>query len=262
MKIVDLNKKNEALYFVCLEDWSDDMKEAADHKAKWYKEMKNKGLRVKLAQSADGIIAGMIQYVPIEYSFAKGEYLYIILCIWVHGHKRGIGDYRKRGIGKALLSAAEDDVKKIGAKGLVAWGLMIPAFIKASWYKKQGYEIVDKDGITALLWKPFLESAVKPTIIKQKKKPERIQGQVTVYAFKNGWCPVFNLAYERAKKSCASFQEKVVFREFDTTKKEVFEEWGIRDGLFVDDKLLRTGPPPSYEKIYGIIEKRVKKIKG
>ena len=36
--------------------------------------------------------------------------------------------------------------------------------------------------------------------------------------------------------------------------------WGFVDELFVDGKSVRTGPPPSYEKIHSIIAKRVRKL--
>jgi len=39
------------------------------------------------------------------------------------------------------------------------------------------------------------------------------------------------------------------------------EEWGIPNGLYIDGKAVRTGPPPSYKKIYKLIEKRIKKLK-
>jgi len=52
----------------------------------------------------------------------------------------------------------------------------------------------------------------------------------------------------------------VVFREIDTFDRERFLEWGIADALFIDDKQVRTGPPPSYEKIKKIIAKRVRKL--
>ncbi len=52
--------------------------------------------------------------------------LYFILCIWVHGHKQGPGNLQKRGMGKALLQAAEDDARDLGAKGIAAWGLWLP----------------------------------------------------------------------------------------------------------------------------------------
>ena len=132
MEIIDLNDKYEKLYFVCLEDWSEDMKEAGDHKAVWYSKMKDKGLRVKLALDNDGEVGGMIQYTPIEHSFAEGNDLYFINCIWVHGHKKGRGNFQKKGMGKALLQAAEDDAKTLGAKGIAAWGIPLPFWMKAS----------------------------------------------------------------------------------------------------------------------------------
>jgi hypothetical protein len=82
-----------------------------------------------------------------------------------------------------------------------------------------------------------------------------------VDAFKNGWCPASNLTFERAKRASAEFGDKVVFKEYDTTDSEVFSEWGMMDALFVDGKEVQTGPPPSYEKIYNIIEKKAKKLK-
>ncbi|HJX71510.1 MAG TPA: hypothetical protein VJ346_06150, partial [Bacteroidales bacterium] len=72
MKIIDLDERNKSLYFVCLEDWSDEMKESGNHKECWYNQMQNKGLRVKLAEDDNGTVGGMIQYLPVEYSNAAG----------------------------------------------------------------------------------------------------------------------------------------------------------------------------------------------
>jgi len=47
MNIIDLNPETESIYFCCLEDWSDEIKEAGDHKACWYRSMKDKGLIAK-----------------------------------------------------------------------------------------------------------------------------------------------------------------------------------------------------------------------
>ncbi len=162
MKIIDLNEEYKSLYFVCLEDWSDEMKEAGNHKELWYNEMQGKGLRVKLALDADDRVGGMIEYMPIEYSFAEGSGLYFVNCIWVHGHKKGRGNFQKRGMGKALLHAAEEDVKRLGSQGLVAWGISMPFWMKASWYKKQGYVKVDAEKGMVLLWKPFTAEASPP----------------------------------------------------------------------------------------------------
>ncbi|MFC1864827.1 hypothetical protein ACFLYG_03260 [Chloroflexota bacterium] len=262
MKIIDITDEYEPLYFVCLEDWSEEIKEAGNHKEVWYNKMKDKGLRVKLALNDDGKVGGMIQYVPAEHSLVEGKELYFINCIWVHGHKQGRGDFQKSGMGKALLRAAENDVKYIGAKGITAWGIPLPFWMKASWFRKQGYTKVDKQGILGpvLLWKPFTYDAIPPKWIKQNKRPEMTPGKVTVTAFLNGWCPAQNMVFERARRAAAEFGDKVVFREINTFDREVFSQWGISDALFVDGKQVQTGPPPSYEKIKKIITKKVRKL--
>ena len=262
MKVIDLTEEHVPLYLVCLEDWSDEIKEAGDHKRVWYDKMKDKGLRVKLALDDDGNVGGMIQYAPIEHSFVEGADLYFINCIWVHGHKQGRGNFQKRGMGRALLQAAEDDARAMGAKGMAAWGVWLPFWMKASWFKKQGYKKADKQGMAVLLWKPFTESAAPPKWIKPKKKPEKIPAQVTVTGFLNGWCPAQNLAFERARRATAEFGDNVVFREINTFDRETLREWGIADALFVDDKQVRMGPPPSYEKIRRMIAKRAKRLGG
>lgn len=260
MKIIDLDKKNEPLYFVCLEDWSDEMKEGGNHKETWYNKMKDKKLCVKLAVDDQGKVGGMIQYLPIEHSFARGKDLYFISCIWVHGYKTGRGNFQKRGMGKALIQAAEKDAETRGAKGIAAWGLSLPFWMKASWFKKQGYKKIDKQGIRVLLWKPFSKDAEAPEWVRQKKTPEIQPGKVIVTAFLNGWCPAQNIVFERAKRAASEFGDKVVFNEMYTFDRDVFLEWGISDALFIDDKQVRTGPPPSFEKIRKKIIKKVKKI--
>jgi len=263
MQIIDLPKEHEPLYFVCLEDWGGELqKEAGNHKETWYGKMKGKDLRVKLALDDGGEVGGMIQYVPIEHSFAEGKDLYVVLCIWVHGHKQGRGNFQKRGMGRALLEAAEVDVRDRGAKGIAAWGIPLPFWMKASWFRKQGYTKVDKLGFLGqvLLWKPFTGDIAPPRWVRQKRKPEITPGQVTVTAFSNGWCPVQNLALEKAKRATAEYGDEVVFHQIDTFDREAFLEWGISDTLYIDDKQVRTGPPPSYEKIRKLIAKKASRL--
>jgi GNAT superfamily N-acetyltransferase len=261
MDIIDLNEKYRNTYLVCLEDWSDEIKEGGNHKEAWFQRMKDKGLRVKLA--VDGEKAcGMIHYVPIEHSFAEGKDAYFVHCVWVHGYKKGVGNYQKRGIGKALLRAAEEDAKMMGAKGLAAWGISMPFFMRASWFKKQGYKKVDKAGMQVLLWKPFAEDAVAPKWIREKKRPPKKEGKVSVTAFLNGWCPAMNMTFERAKRAAREFGDQVEFQDIRTIDRATFLDWGIADAVFIDGKPVRTGPPPSYDKIKKKIAKRVKKLKS
>lgn len=260
MRIVDLTNEHLDSYVVCLEDWSDEMKEAGDHKRCWYDRAKRQGFRVKLAVDDAGTVGGMIQYGPIGSSFAAGEGLYFVYCVWVHGYKQGRGDFQKRGMGKALLGAAEEDARRLGAHGMAAWGLSLPVWMKAAWFKKHGYAKVDKQSVQVLLWKPFTNSAVPPAWIRQRKVPERIPGKVIVTSFRNGWCPAQNLVHERAKRAAKACGERVILEAIDTSDREAFLEWGIWDGLFIDGREVRTGPPPSYEKLKRRIEKRLKRL--
>ena len=261
MKIVDLSPEYEAVYFKCLEDWSDEMAESGDHKACWYQKMKDKGLIVKLALDDEGKAGGMIQAIPIEDSVAEGENLYFIPCTWVHGYKKGRGNFQKKGMGKALLGAVEDEVRRLGKYGLVAWGLALPFWMKASWYKKQGFRTADRKGIALMVWKPFHPDAQKPRWIKRRRKPVCLAGVVTVTGFINGACPAGNITFERAKRAAAAFGDRVRFEKIDTSNRETFLEWGLSDSIYIDNKEITNGPPLSYEKILKKIRRQLKKRK-
>ena len=126
MRIVDVDETTKPLFCQCLEDWPDDVREAGDRRCRWVERFTRRGLRAKLALDDAGTPGGMIQYLPIEESTVDGTGLYFIPCIWVHGHERGRGNFQGHGMGRALLAAAEEDARALGAKGMAAWGLWLP----------------------------------------------------------------------------------------------------------------------------------------
>ena len=261
MDIIDLSEETKQEYCCCLEEWSEEMRDGVRRKECWIDSMRDKlGLRVKLARNDQGITAGMIHYAPIEYSWAEGDNLYFVYCIWVHGHKNGRGDMRKQGAGSALLKSAEEDVKSLGGNGLVLWGLSIPIFMPAGWFKKHGYRKVDRNGISLLLWKPFNKDAAPPHWIKEKKTPESKPGVVTVTALNHGWCTGTDGMIERARAVCDEYGDKVSYREIDTSRKDAVYEWGLTDALFVDSKNIYRGPPLTEIQIRKAIDKKVRKL--
>jgi len=261
-QIINLDEKNKPSYFICLERDSPDMKEAGGHKAHWYNTMREKGLGIKIAVDKMGNAVGMIQYTPIEYSLAQGENCYFINCIWIPRSKDKALNYRRTGMGKALLKSAEKDAKQRGSKGMVAWGMAMPFFIKASWYKKQGYLPVDKQGIQVLLWKPFTQDITPPKWIMQKKTPQagKHPGKVTVTVFISGACPVQNFHCERAKRAAAELGYRVVVETINSLDKNNIAEWGITDAVYVEDKCICAGPPQSYKTIKSKIAKALKQL--
>ena len=260
MTIVDLNPDLEPLYLVCLEDWSPEMASAGDHKRRWYEKAKDLGLRVKVALDDRDVPGGMIQYLPIEHSFAEGSGLYMILCIWVHGYKEGRGNFQGKGMGQALLHAAEEDARARGAQGMAAWGVAVPFWMKARWFEKHGYSPADRVGIQVLVWKPFTSDAVPPQWIRERRRPEPVPGVVSVVAFVHGWCQATNLVAERARRAAAGFGDRVRFEVVDTSDRATFLAWGISDALFIDGVEVRTGPPPAEDKLRALIARRVHKL--
>lgn len=261
-RIVDLPPESEEAYFLCLEDWPGSLtREAGDAKARWYERMRDRGLRVKLALDDAGRIGGMIQYLPIERSPALGRDLHFVLCIWVLPRSPAGPSARRRGMGSALLEAAEADAQALGARGMAAWGLALPVWMKASWYRRHGYRRADRQGISVLVWKPFATGAEPPHWPPPTGKvPAPVPGKVVVGGCRSGWCPGQNLAFERARRAAAPFGDRVELRVEDSTDRAAMLEWGRTDALFVGGRLVRTGPPPSEARLTRLIRRSVGRL--
>ncbi len=263
MRVIDLTEDKKRTYFLCLENYSEEMRDAIQSRENWYNKMRDNGLRVKLAEDESGEIGGMVQYFPIEHSWVKGEDLYFVSCIWVKSYKPGGGTFQNQGMGKALMKAVEEDVKGLGKKGIVVWGTSLPVWMRASWYKKLGYEKVDKKGLMGdvLLWKTFDDSAQPPKWVKRKKTPGKGSDKVKVTCMTNGWCTASNLGCHRTLDAAKKFGDQVEVEVIDTMESNNFNEWGFTDGIFIDGKKVSFSPPPSIEKVHQLIEKRTRKLK-
>lgn len=261
MKIMDLSEAHKASFSICLEEWSEEAREAGNRRAQWVDRFLPRGLRAQLAVDDAGVVGGMIQHLPIEQSWVEGQGLRFMPCIWVHGHKQGRGNFQGKGMGSALLESAEADARAQGAQGMVAWGVWLPFWMRASWFKRHGYRKVDRQGMAVLLYKPFTAEARPPRWLPAAcKQPELVPGKVTVTAFSNGWCTAGNMVTERAKRAALELGDKVVYREVDTSEPSAVREWGYQDALFINHRQVGWGPPLTYEKIRALIDKQVKRL--
>jgi GNAT superfamily N-acetyltransferase len=262
IRVVELTEEHEPAYFVCLEDWpGSPLADAGLHKARWYARMRHQGLRVKLALDEAGRPAGMIQTVPVDHSPVLGRDLEVVLCIWVHGHAEGRGDQRGHGLGSALLEAAEADARARGVKGMAAWGLALPIWMRASWFRRHGYRRADRRGIASLVWKAFTPDAEAPRWpLLTGRVPAAEPGKVVVTGCLSGWCPAQNLAFERARRAAEPYGDRVVVRRVDTNDRDTMLAWGETDALYVDGTQVRTGPPPSQARLDALVARRVRRL--
>lgn len=256
MQIVDLRPELQEAWLDCLEPWNPDAHEGREGRRAWYEAMKDRGLFVKIALVGDAPV-GFIQCVPIEESPMIGSGLYAILCIWVHGHRQGVGNHQGHGIGSALLAAAEAEAWRRGARGMAAWGLAIPVWMRASWFRRHGYRRVDRQGMSVLMLKRFSADARAPAWPPHGPPPPSVEGRTTVTCFVNGWCSAGNASCERARRAAEGFGDAVVFRSIATRDPAVARHWGHSDALFIDQDEVRTGPPPSERRLRRLIRDKV-----
>ena len=262
MRIVDLTPEHESIFASCLEERLPEAREAGSLRAEWIHVMKSRGLRAKLAVDDKNAPIGMIQYVPGSETLLDGAPgAYFIFCIWVVRFDDDRGNHQGKGIGTALLEAAEADAKALGATGMAAWGLVLPFWMRASWFGKHGYRRTDRSGMAALMWKPFIPNTAPPRFVLPKKKPEGVPGQVTVTSFIQGQCRAGNVGHERARRACAEIGRPVVYRVIDTKNLTTAREWGILDAIYIDGREVRNGPPLSYEKMKRRIEKAARRLR-
>jgi GNAT superfamily N-acetyltransferase len=260
MDIEDLAPEDTRLYHMCLKDYWHEAGACIDRREEWYARERGHGLRVKVARDDDGAVAGMIQYQPIERSFVEGEGLYVVLCIWVHGYKQGIGDRRGKGMGPALLFAAEEDARDLGAKGMAAWGIAADEWMNAPWFERHGYKVADKVGVNVLLWKPFAEDARPPRWLREHKHPRPVPGKVLLTSLNSGWCVSANVLRDTARIAAADFNGDVVFHEVDTSDRVKMLDWGNSDALYIDEERVDVGEPPTLDQLKHMLAQRVRRL--
>ena len=240
--ICGLGEHDDKVAFLkCLKVWKDtDVSE----KDSWIKKM-GSNVKVFIAKDDDNNVVGMIQIIPIEYSNCYGNNMAFIQCLLVNFYEEAFGNKQNQGYGKALLNSAIDYAKSLGADALVAWGTEYNGLETAQWYKRQGFESVDKLSYTELLWMPF-KASEKPQFVKRKPIPID-EGKVTVSIFNNGWCTSRNYLCSQAKGVAKEYPD-VVLNCYDTFDRETFLKHGIMEGIFVNEhEIIYYGTPIEIE---------------
>ena len=91
------------------------------------------------------------------------------------------------------------------------------------------------------------------------RSPTPESGVLKVTCLTNGWCPAQNLSCERMKRVAGEHPGEVRYEEIRTDDRTALLEWGQSDALFVDDRPVAFGPPPTYKKLKKLVERRIKR---
>ena len=258
-RVVELSDDDLNEYLCCLKSW--DQKFSSSRKDKWYQKKREKGLCVKLIKDCQNNVLAMIQYLPSYESFVIGDDTFLVLCLWVHGYDRGVGNVQARGLGTVLLSAAETEVMLKGARGLAAWGMTFEEWMPVSWYIGHGYQEVDRIGARVLVWKEFRENSSAPVFRRQLRYPKPVKDRVLVSLFNDGWCQDYNIACDLTASVVKDYGRELLFREYDTSDRAVMAFWGIDNAIFIDRELIIFGPDSIEKQLRGKIEERIKALK-
>ncbi|MFQ5979258.1 MAG: GNAT family N-acetyltransferase [Candidatus Heimdallarchaeota archaeon] len=220
---------------------------AAEVRSAWYKKMRLQGFRTKVAFFNESPV-GFLHMVPIEHSHwgPIGKDLMVILCSYVANQMKG------KGIGRALLEAAEGETKKEDKKALVVCAYYYEDFwfMPALFYEKHGFIPIKRRKVTkegekdfldeeAILWKIFDELAEPPCFPKPSYAFQPIEGKVVVDLFSDPFCKPIEA--QRVREVAKEFGDKVIINEYPTDNRTIFEQYQISRAIFINGQEIGWG---------------------
>ena len=255
IKIRDMGKDDEYFVSTCSHiNESDEIDRSGQRRLAWVREMYVEGLRVKVAL-CNGEHAGMLYMMPIEVSpwGPIGEDLMVIQCLFV------LSKYKGNGIGKALMIEAEEEAKRQDTKGIVVvayyWDFW---FMPATFFEALGYEVVERAGETALLWKVFDESAIAPKLLSRRYQCGRDEKKVVVDLYYNTACLTSDVEAERVRKVVDEYGDRVTLNEYNSCEREILLRYETPRGIFVDGEEIFWGYEAPKEGVREAIDKALK----
>jgi hypothetical protein len=222
----------------------------------WLRNMQRHGLRVKVAL-LDGVHAGFIYIIPIEICPwpIKGTDLMVFPCLVSHSKFSG------NAIGIELIKAAEDEAKSQNRKGIATiaylWDFW---FMPAEYFLKLGFNIADRRGEEAILWKQFIKDIKAPHFPEEHYIFKPIKNKVVIDLFWNIFCLTSDVEAERVREVVSEFGENVILNEYSATDQEVFRQYGIERRIYVNGVMVELGAEIEKIRLRELIKTELDKI--
>jgi len=207
------------------------------------------------AALVDGEHVGFGYGLPIEISSwgPIGEGLMVIPCLYVL--ERGT----KKGVGRALIEAIEQDARGSGRKGTTIMAFRdLPGaewFLPVTFFEHLSYEAIDSRGRFVLLWKPFVHDASRPRFLEPNYTHQPVEGKVVIDLYWNGFCQTSNIEAERVREVCAEFGHLVVLNEYCAEDRDVFRSCQIPRAIYVNGREIGWGYEAPKDGIRKAIER-------
>jgi len=242
--IRDMDPSDEYYVGTCTHvNESDEIDACASRRLVWLQGMYDRGLRVKVALY-DSQPVGFLYVMPIETCpwGPRGRDLAVIPCLVAQEKVKG------KGVGRALINAAEEEARRQGRKGLVTMAYYHDFwFMPATFFERCGFSKTKSRKVTAegekeylseeaIVWKVWDSSAEPPEFFERNYKFEPVPGKVVVDLFWNTFCQTSAIEAQRVREVVAEFGDRVILREYSADDHVVVSHYGIPRAIFVDGK--------------------------
>jgi GNAT superfamily N-acetyltransferase len=192
------------------------------------------GLRTLVAYSGRRPV-GHIEFIPIEHAPrpVTGDSLSFVVCLYVAAASRG------KGIGKALLKAAEAEVTGHAA-GLAVMAAWTGPSVPARFFTHMGFHPVATRGDQCLLNLPF-DRAYSPRFLPVRYQPRLSARRVTIDFFHCPQCPYSAFVLDRLRHR-ARQTDRLDLNVIPVSDRSSIEAWGLADTILLNGRPIATTP--------------------
>jgi GNAT superfamily N-acetyltransferase len=203
----------------------------------WLRAQREQGLRVKVAL-LQGRPVGFLYLMPIETASwgLVGRELMVIQCLVV------VNEVSRQGIGRALVSAATEETRRQGRKGLTVAAYYHDFwFMPAPFFEKCGFSVVERQGTSAVLWKVLDPSTSRPGLLSRTFTFRPVRDRVVIDLFWTRSCLTTDTEAQRVRGVAAEFADSVVLREYCSDDPGILSRYGITRAIFINGREVDWG---------------------
>ncbi len=245
MEIRDMTETDENYVGTCTHvGESAEMDSCAKKRCAWMRKMHRYGLRVKVA-ILKGERVGFAYVMPLEISpwGPLGKDLMVLPCLVAQS---GV---KRKGVGRALVEASEEETLRQGKKGLVVkaydhdiWFMPASFFSRLDFSPAHSRDSVEFPGAKEIImWKCFDPSVMPPVFLEPNFQFEPMPGKVLIDLFWNTFCQTSVLEAERVREVAGEFGDRVILREYCADDRRVLLHYQIERGIYINGEKIGWG---------------------